>query len=176
MRRQRRRRSDDALDDLINKGQAGKVHMQKQRPKIQKHIAQIRDLNGVLKSDQAGILDVFAGFYEQLYLSPEIATTEPCASEGDFFEVDVSEVKLHMRRFLRKMKTGKSCAEDGLVAEMLQSGCDHLLHMLASLFSDLLSGRGGIPEEWKVSRLIVLYKKGDASMPKNYRPIISCPL
>ena len=83
MRRQRRRRSDDALDELICKGQAGKVHMEKQRPKIKKS-AQFQDTNGENKSDQEEILDVFACFYEQLYVSSEIATSEPSNSECDF--------------------------------------------------------------------------------------------
>ena len=81
-----------------------------------------------------------------------------------------------MARSLKRMKAGKACSEDGLVAEMLQAAPDHLLEMLALLFSDLLSGRGGMPEDWKTNRLIVLFKKGDASLPKNYRPIMILPV
>ena len=106
------------------------------------------------------------------YSGPGTEDEESCK----VFDVDVAEVKAQMMRFLKKMKAGKSCADDGLVAEMLQNSSETFLEMLALLFSDLLSGRGGIPEEWKCSRLMVLYKKGDARLPHNYRPIMILPV
>eukprot|EP00973_Karenia_brevis_P003755 518933-Karenia_brevis.AAC.1 len=74
------------------------------------------------------------------------------------------------------MKRGKTCADDGLVAEMLKESSDKLLTCIAELFKDILTGHGSPPDTWKKTRLIVLFKKGDALLPKNYRPISILPV
>jgi hypothetical protein len=44
------------------------------------------------------------------------------------------------------------------------------------MFSDLLSGKRPPPEQWRSTKIIVLFKKGDVSLPKNYRPIAIIPV
>ena len=61
----------------------------------------------------------------------------------------------------------------GLVAEMLQTGHEGLLEVIASLFTDLLRGDASTPASW---RSIILFKKGDVNLPKNYRPITILPV
>ena len=67
VRRQRRERNNDKLDELIEKGQAGKLKNFARRPVTGDRIAGIKDVAGSLVKEQAGILEVFALFYEQLY-------------------------------------------------------------------------------------------------------------
>ena len=59
---------------------------------------------------------------------------------------------------------------------MLKSGGAKLHETLAKAFSLLLRGSADIPEEWFVNKLVVLFKKGDAELPKNYRPICIIPV
>ena len=72
---------------------------------------------------------------------------------------------------LRKMKKGRTCADDGLVSEMLQTGHNALLETIAGYFSDILTGRMEPPVEWKIARLSVIFKKGERSELKKYRPM-----
>ena len=48
---------------------------------------------------------------------------------------------------LKRMKGGRTGAEDGLVAEMLQTGHAELLQVIARYFTDVLKGRMEPPEE-----------------------------
>ena len=56
-------------------------------------------------------------------------------------------------------------------AEMLETKHSGLVALIARIFTDILQGIVEIPEVWCVSRLVVLYKKGDATLPKNCRLI-----
>ena len=77
---------------------------------------------------------------------------------------------------LKRMKGGRTGAEDGLVAEMLQTGHSGLLEIIAEFFTDILAGKLEPPVDWKVARLSVIFKKGDAKEPSNYRPISIIPV
>ena len=77
---------------------------------------------------------------------------------------------------LKKLRAGKVCADDGLVAEMLKTGHEGLLATIAVIFTGLLHDKAEVPHTWCVSRLTILYKKRDAKLPKNYRPIPIIPV
>ena len=47
---------------------------------------------------------------------------------------------------------------------------------IAELFDDVLQGRGEAPKQWKETRLRVLFKKGFAQNPENYRPVVILPI
>ena len=48
--------------------------------------------------------------------------------------------------------------------------------MMAEIFNDILQGKGDVPDQWKKSRLCVLFKKGDVRSMENYRPISILPI
>ena len=85
------------------------------------------------------------------------------------FENEITKEELQVA--LRKLKNGKTGADDGLVAEMLKTGHDGLVALIADFFTQILQGTLLPPDEWKVTKLRVLFKKGDPTLPKNYRPI-----
>jgi hypothetical protein len=74
------------------------------------------------------------------------------------------------------MKTHKTGADEGLVAEMIKLGHQPFLRCIAHLFNDLLKGTTTPPATWRTTKLKVLFKKGDPSLPQNYRPISIIPV
>ena len=72
---------------------------------------------------------------------------------------------------VRKLKCGRACGDDQLLAEMHKTSHEGLLEDIAHIFTDILRGGCEIPDAWRISRLVVLFKKGDTTLPKNYRPI-----
>lgn len=69
------------------------------------------------------------------------------------------------------MTKGKAGDQAGLVVEMVQKGSTNLLHALALLFAEILSGRAQPPSIWKQSFITILFKKGEPTLPDKYRPI-----
>ena len=77
---------------------------------------------------------------------------------------------------LDKMSKGKTADDSGSVAEMQKQGNSALLDAILNLFNDIVVGGQGIPSRWKMTRLTVMFKKGNAKLPSNYRPIAITPI
>ena len=120
-----------------------------------------------MQSDPDSICEVFAKFYEDLY-----SEAEPAQATQDLTRPDVETLVTadEVIAALKKMKSLKTAADDGLVAEMLKTGHSGLILILAQLFTDILRV-GAAAETWKAASLKVIFKKGDVKLPKNYRPI-----
>ena len=131
-----------------------------------KQITSIMDSHEKLCQDKNEILEVFVAFYEKLYNAAADELHMP-QSVGGSKAVTVEEIKEAMK----KMRNGKACGDDGLYAELLKSGHEGLLALIASVFADILAGKAEVPETWCVSRMVVLFKKVEAMPPKNYSAI-----
>ena len=138
-----------------------------------RNIAAVMDKNDHLVDDKASISDVFAGFYEDLYRSRS-------TSEGhhDLGSVNTVEriVLDELQEALRAMKRGKAADEAKVIAEMLKDGCNSLQLMVLDLFNDVLTSSEAPPDKWRRTKLVVIFKKGDAKVVGNYRPIAVLPI
>ena len=90
--------------------------------------------------------------------------------------MDVHEIRTLLERSLKKMRKGKTCDEDALVAGRLQTGSKKLLQSIADLFSDLFSGRAEPLEQWRTTKLVILSEKAAVTLSKNYKPIAIIPV
>jgi hypothetical protein len=118
---------------------------------------------------------VFASFYEDLYKSkcpgrcPEIYATVTGHSIPPF-------VLDELMTAIKRMKLGKARDKSGIAAEMIKLDCPLLHSMILELFNDVLIPDGQLPADWRSSRLVVIFKKGDPKLPGNYRPIAILPI
>lgn len=95
-------------------------------------------------------------------------------AEKESVEVEVmSKVRFNahnVARALQRLKANKSPGPDGIPAILLKNCAKELSPHLAKLFN--LSYSSGIfPTSWKLAHVFPIPKKGDKSMPSNYRPI-----
>ena len=168
LRLERQQAKDERLDMLLQNGKgASELAKLLAAPVRRKRTVAMTDSQGNRKTNPADMAEVFASFYEQLY------NTVGSTSE---YGKDVSEnspaiTANEIAIAIKKLKNGRTCGDDGLLAEMLKTNHQGLLQVIALVFTDILHGRSETPASWNESRLVVLYKKGDASLPKNYRPI-----
>ena len=79
---------------------------------------------------------------------------------------EIAEVK----GALRKLKNGKATGGDGIPPEFLKYGGEHMARSLCDLFNCILNA-GVTPAQWGKALVVLLYKKGDATDPGNYRGI-----
>ena len=95
----------------------------------------------------------------------EIHTVEPLVPEPSAFEVELA---------IGKLKIHKSPGIDQIPAELIKAGgrtiCSAIHKLIISIWN-----KEELPEEWKESIIVPIYKKGDKTGCNNYRGISLLP-
>ena len=86
--------------------------------------------------------------------------------ELEFRQIDPSEVKLVVMQLQNKRSSGP----DGLSNYVMRKVCDNLVLPITPLYN-LIIECSCFPEQFKVCKIIPLFKGGDPEMVGNYRPI-----
>jgi hypothetical protein len=69
-----------------------------------------------------------------------------------------------------KLNNGKASGADSIKAEMLKSGCSHILKVITKLFNTIFTS-SCFPDKWRESCITAIHKKGDYHDTGNYRGI-----
>ena len=82
-----------------------------------------------------------------------------------------SEIKLHeVKEMMKLLESGKATGWDTLPNECLKELPPTYVKLLMELFSMLLE-TGEFPTGWNVGRLVLIHKKDEVELLKNYRPL-----
>jgi hypothetical protein len=76
----------------------------------------------------------------------------------------------HIRLLIEKLKNYKSPSIDQIPAELIRAGGNTLRSEIHKLFN-YISNKEELPEQWKKSIVVPIYKKGDKTDCSNYRGI-----
>ncbi|KAK0418219.1 hypothetical protein QR680_013439 [Steinernema hermaphroditum] len=131
-----------------------------------RHIVQLRNQEGALCTTKTMIHDAVREFYNELYASTVHVDYEASEAMDDcpeFLEIEVREA-------LQKMKTGRSPGQDKVTVEMLKLGENTFIRPLTDIFNRCLRCCE-VPEKMADASTVLLYKKGDPLLIKNYKPI-----
>ena len=80
-----------------------------------------------------------------------------------------------VHRLASSLQVDKATDLDGISARLLKEGCSEVVPCLTHIIN--LSIRCGyFPDEWKISKVLPLYKVDIKSDPNNYRPISILPV
>ena len=80
-----------------------------------------------------------------------------------------------IKEIINDMKNSKSCGLDNIDSFVLNLASDELTPSIAHIVN-LSITRNSFPYLWKTSKVIPLFKKEDATLPKNYRPVSLLPM
>jgi len=94
------------------------------------------------------------------FLDPPVANT--------IFIEEIYCTKLY--NLIRDLKVGKAAGDDLIIAQLIKKNAACIIEPLLFIFNLSLSS-GVVPDKLKVAKVILLNKKGDHSLPSNYRPI-----
>ena len=125
------------------------------------------DEGGNIVTDSVGISGLFADFYEKLYSSTSAAVPIAIIGHTGIEAFTFAE----LQDTLRTMHRGRARDDNGIIVEMIREGPEVLLHAILQVFNTILTTGEIPPDSWFVSRIVVLFKKGDPTNVSNYRPI-----
>ena len=78
-------------------------------------------------------------------------------------------------KILKSLKTKRSFGYDGLSSEILKLASEVLVVPLTYIINfSIVTGK--FPSNWKISKVIPLFKKGDKKSFKNHRPVALLPV
>lgn len=76
-----------------------------------------------------------------------------------------------LNKALKKLKNKKAAGPDDVAAELLKSLPEIAVKMLLDILEDIRRDPMLIPEDWKLAKIFLLHKSGNANLCSNYRPI-----
>jgi hypothetical protein len=129
----------------------------------------VKDEKGNLAADCHSILTRWRNYFSQLLnvhedndvKQTEIHTAEPLVPEPSVFEVEM---------VIEKLKRYKSPGIDQIPSELIKAGgikiCSEIHKLVNSIWN-----KEELPEQWKESVIVPVYRKGDKTDCSNYRSI-----
>ena len=87
-----------------------------------------------------------------------------------FSELDYAITEKEVLRVIKTLKNGKAYGQDLIKNEMLKYGQHWLSKPLTKLFNIIMNSQY-YPLEWSRGRIVSIHKKGDTTLPENYRGI-----
>jgi hypothetical protein len=84
-----------------------------------------------------------------------------------------------IEKLLREINPKKASGPDGIPSQILKTLSKELVPIVSHIFQQSLDS-GEIPDDWLTANITAIFKKGDKSLPANYRPVsltsVTCKL
>ncbi|XP_043498354.1 uncharacterized protein LOC122521574 [Polistes fuscatus] len=112
--------------------------------------------------------ETWTAYLKDLYKDDQPNTTQ--GVKDIMINNNISIDEADMRKALYGLKNRKSPGQDGIANELLKYGGERSVQELTILTQRILEQKK-IPDEWRTSIMILLFKKGDKKQPGNYRGI-----
>jgi hypothetical protein len=127
----------------------------------------IKDGNSNLLADPQNVLNRWKNFFNQVLnvrgihdvRQMDIHTAEPLVPEPSLVEVEIA---------IGKLKSYKSPGTDNIPAELIKAGGETLYSEIYRLICCIWN-KDELPQQWKESIIVPIYKKGDKTDCNNYR-------
>ncbi len=118
--------------------------------------------------------EIFNKFFGSVFVR-DVGGTVPFGDrdfDSELSTVTVNEITV--QKVLAKTPGKLSCGPDGIPA-ILYKQCSRVLALPLALLFKLSLEAGDIPDIWKQTLVVPIFKKGNKSKPTNYRPVsLSC--
>ena len=147
----------------------------------------IKEINqcGISISDPLKLSEAFNNHFSSV--GPELANEIPCTANNRSHLSYLTGVKCvgkfkmkptnssTVLSLMRKLCKNKATGLDKISVRLIHECADLLVDSLCSIFNCSIA-TGIFPEDWKISKVIPLFKQGDRSDLNNYRPISIIPV
>ncbi len=144
-------------------------------------IKELKDKNGKICHKDDEILGIATDFYENLFSSKNISQNDIdnyldqvnfentlSDDQKDFCDEPITEKEVE--NVIKTLKTEKSPGSDGLTPEFYKTFWPLIKDLVMGMISETFQ-HGELPYSMRKALLALLFKKGDSTLLKNYRPI-----
>lgn len=129
----------------------------------------MKDSNNVQIIEEKKIAEEFRKTFKQL-LGKTVDTTEESITYLTAEPEDKIPNKEEIEVEIKMLKNNKAPGEDSIISELLKNGGQKLIQEIWDLLKEIWKTEG-IRQEWNLSIICPIYKKGDPMDVKNYRGI-----
>ncbi len=144
-------------------------------------IKQLRDKNGNLCHEDDEILEICTDFYDILFTSKDIPQdlideylgkikNEKKLSEAEKLSCDSKIKESEIADVIKNLKTEKSPGSDGLTPEFYKKFWPKIKFLFMKMVEETYE-KGELDYSMRKALLALLFKKGDETLLKNFRPI-----
>ncbi|KAI5718070.1 hypothetical protein M8J77_015738 [Diaphorina citri] len=117
-------------------------------------------------------MNIATEFYKDLYTRQnrdEIDTALNRNEDNNTFQLPpILDSEVH--KAIKELKNGKCPGSDGITNEILKTVSEEISEPLSKIFSNIMKTTV-IPNDWNISEIVLLHKKGPKDNIANYRPI-----
>ena len=118
--------------------------------------------------------DIAEGFNDYFSnIGPDLASKIDKTAESEFAAFQPVTVS-HICRLLHGLSSNKATGIDKISCKIIKIAAPAISDSLTFIFNQTLT-LSSFPNEWKMARVIPLYKNGQRNIPGNYRPISVLP-
>ncbi|KAI5752725.1 hypothetical protein M8J77_019818 [Diaphorina citri] len=165
-------------EDVINKimdstGSTKKI--QKELSNVKKSwISKVKKEDNTMTTNREEIVEEVTKFYERLYSLEERRDEEPITPyirmEKSEFDENYKIMESEIMKAISEIKKEKAPGNDGITNDLIIYGKDIIAPKLVDLFNRIFYEHE-VPKQWKLSKIILIHKKGPKEDVSNYRPI-----
>ena len=123
---------------------------------------------GKTSSDSKTKADMFNEFFYNQFSEASQYDVNISFDTGRNFDIDFNVARV--RDIISKLDSNKAQGPDNIHGLIFKK-CSRVLAKPLSLIFTAIYNTGMLPEEWKLSNVIPMFKKGDKKDEQNYRPI-----
>ena len=128
--------------------------------------------NGIKVANDADMANILNDYFSSVFTIENVQGSLPTpmpqsngASLPDFFISEKETLSV-----MNSMNVNKTPGPDKISPRLLKEASNELSKPLTLLFNKTLQA-GKVPHEWKLANVTPIFKKGNKSLPANYRPI-----
>ena len=122
-------------------------------------------------SDDKVKSNIFSDYFSSVFTCEPKDEFQPLKQLLPTNNMDITLIpECDVAKKLHDLKTNKSPGPDGFHPRILKEVGPQICSMLTKLYN-LSIESGQIPDDWKLSTVSVIHKKGSKSLASNYRPI-----
>ena len=137
---------------------------------VRPEISEIQKENGETVDKDSDICDTLGEYFSSVFSKTH---TGQLPDMNEMFESEIGSIEVsqeNIKKRLEKLNVNKSCGPDNIHPFVLQATACATSVPLEHIFTKSLN-TGECPTDWRSANVTPIHKKGDRTLPSNYRPV-----